>query len=179
MESVTPGPTSPVLPVSHPQTPQAIEPVSTPPQAAEQPIVAPKHKGRKILLGGIALVVVLIGLFLATLFGGTKGVEMEAEEVFTQITSGQVEEAYENSWFREEMTLEQFQSMLGMGKTLDLTKAKRIRWSGRGFDNDVKYIYGEFEFSNGSKQTITFEFMGEDDDLKLSGIVGGKPDTSL
>ncbi len=180
IQPTSPVPTEPTVAQTSPNAPGVTPqpPVSpVPPVSPLAPADPKKGKSiKKIILGIGAVFVVLVIVILIGVFSNTQGVDVAADRVFSEMTSGQVEKVYEDSLFSTEMTYEKFSQTMGVGSGADLTKAKHLGWTGRGFSNNVKYIYGKFEFPNGKVQTITFEFIEQDGVLKLVGMYGGEPD---
>lgn len=129
---------------------------------------------KKVLVIGAAVFVFLI-IGLITVFTNTSGVNQEAERIHAELASGQIEKVYDESLFSKQVSLEEFSAMMGVDSAADLTKAKHVGWTGRGFKNNTKYVYGNFEFPGGNHQVITYEFVDVDGKLILSGIYGGKP----
>ena len=94
-----------------------------------------------------------------------------------EFQSGQIEQAYEGSVLTKKYSFEQFNGALGAGSRFDITSVEKIKWTGRGFQNGSKYIYGNFKFADGSEDTITFTYVKGDDGLQLHGITRGAPKT--
>jgi hypothetical protein len=128
----------------------------------------------KIVIG---VAVVVTGILLLV-FAGTSGVKDAAETTLQQFQTGHVEQAYEASALTKKYSFEQFDGALGAGSPFDITSVEKIKWSGRGFQNGKKYIYGNFKFADGSEDIVTFSYVKNGDDLQLYGITRGVPDTS-
>lgn len=129
---------------------------------------------KKILLGFVIFIALIVGL----VFIGTKGVDKAAEATLADFANGNVEKVYNESALTKEFTLEQFSNVLGQGAPLDMSKMTKIKWTGRGFNNGRKYIYGTFKMPDGSEGVLTFTFIKVDGKLKLFGIKTGAPETS-
>lgn len=125
------------------------------------------------IFAGIGVLVVLI---IALAFWGSSGVDKVAEAVMAEFKAGNIREVYDNSLMTNDFTFEEFSIAMGIDDIYDISKAEKIKWLGRGFENEEKYIYGTFKFSNGVEETLTFWFVEVDDELKLLGITGGEPD---
>jgi len=124
----------------------------------------------KILLSIIVVIVLLGSLIVAGIFWMTSGVTQEADKVLTQLHNNKIEEVYKNSAFADEMSIEKFKEALGVGTPIDFTKMKKISWTGRGFKNGIKYVDGDFTFSDGETVSIRFAFIVTDGKYILVGI---------
>lgn len=125
------------------------------------------------ILAGIGAFVALIVFFV---FSGTSGVDKAAEAVLAEFHAGNIQSVYDNSAMTLDFTFEEFSAAMGIDSGFDISQAEKISWTGRGFQNEEKYIYGNFKFPNGEEQLITFWFVEVDDELQLLGITGGAPD---
>jgi uncharacterized membrane protein YvbJ len=124
-----------------------------------------------VAFGGLALIIIFFISFLSV---GTRGVQDAAEGIIADFHQGNIEKVYQESLFPSEWTFQEFNQNMGVGSNYDITKAKKIKWTGKGIKNNEKYIYGEMEFPNKKVLTIVFVFMNQDGELKLMGIVEKK-----
>ena len=131
----------------------------------------------KVVLGIIGGITVFVLGLVFLVFAGTSGIQGAAESTLEQFQSGQIEQAYEGSAFTKKFSFEQFDSALGANSNFDITSVEKINWTGRGFNNGKKYIYGNFKFADGSEDIITFSYVKNDGDLQLYGITRGAPKT--
>ena len=129
---------------------------------------------RNIIIGFVLVILLIVGM----VFMGTKGVDKAAEATIADFQAGHAEKVYNDSILSREYSLEQFNNALGPGSGLDIGKMTKLKWTGRGFNNGRKYIYGTFRFPDGSEHVLTFTYIEEDGELKLFGIRPGAPDTS-
>ena len=127
----------------------------------------------KIIIG---IAVVVAGILLLV-FAGTSGVKKAAEATLQEFQTGHIEQAYEHSALTKKYSFEQFNQALGAGSPFDITSVEKIKWTGRGFQNGEKYIYGNFKFADGSEDIVTFSYVKNGDDLQLYGITRGAPKT--
>lgn len=126
------------------------------------------------IVGGFAVFVLGI-VFLV--FAGTSGVQGAAEATLEEFQSGHVEQAYDSSALTKKYSFDQFDAALGAGSKFDITSVEKIKWTGRGFKDGQKYIYGNFKFADGSEDVITFSYVKADKGLQLYGITRGAPKT--
>ncbi len=134
--------------------------------------------GSKIAFGIVAAIILLISGCVGTIFLSTAGVQKAAEATLTDFNAGKVEQVYSGSAMTTKYTLDEFKSAMGIGAERDISTVTKQGWIGRGFQNGEKYISGNFKFSNGHEQVITFWYVEVDDSLKLIGITSGRPSTS-
>lgn len=126
----------------------------------------------KILIGIVTFIAIIVG----TVFYSAGGTKDAAEAIIVNFHAGNIEAVYNNSSMTDEFTYDEFYTVMGIGTELDISTAEKISWNGMGFENNEKYVYGNFKFSDGSEQVITYWFEEIDDELKLLGITGGTPD---
>lgn len=126
---------------------------------------------KKTLLTIAATLAIPVILLIAFVFLGSSGVEDAADQVLADFQNGEFEKVYTESLLDEEFSLEELQQAFGVGTAYDITKATKKSWTGRGFDGPVKYITGNFVFSNGEEIPLTFKFVKESGELRLVGIV--------
>ncbi len=131
----------------------------------------------KIVLGIIGGITVFVLGIVFLVFAGTSGIKGAAEATLEQFQNGHIEQAYENSAFTKKFSFKQFDSALGANSKFDITSVEKIKWTGRGFQNGQKYIYGNFRFADGSEDIVTFSYIKNGDDLQLYGITRGAPKT--
>jgi hypothetical protein len=154
-----------------PVIPQVNPPTSPPLTEA----VPNKRSTKKYIIITFLTISLFVTAILFFIFFNSSGVTSAADKVHSELGSGQIQKVYSESMFRDSTTFAEFTQMMGMGSAYDITQAKHIRWTGRGFENNIKYVYGEFEFPNGTTQVITYEFIRSDGELILNGIYGGAP----
>lgn len=133
--------------------------------------------GSKIVFGIVAGIILLIGGCVGSIFLSTAGIQKAAEATLTDLNVGKVEQVYSSSAMTKKFTLEEFKSAMGIGAKLDISTVTKQGWTGRGFQDGQKYITGNFTFSNGHEQVLTFWYINTDGELKLVGITSGKPET--
>jgi hypothetical protein len=127
---------------------------------------------KKVLIGiGVAIVAIV-----ALALGGSAGTDVAAEAVLQQFADGKYEEVYNESAMTDDFTLEEFKSAMGIGSEIDITTAEKVAWTGRGFEGEEKYVYGDLKFSDGETRVATFWFIEVEKELKLLGITGGAPE---
>lgn len=126
------------------------------------------------IVGGI---VVLIALVVGCVFVFSAGAGEAADNVLAELNAGKVNEVYQNSSkeFKENVNLEDFTIFVTGNnlKSADFTKTKSHKWTGRGFNNAVKYVYGEVLFADDKNEIVNVQFIKNDGELKLYGLAFG------
>lgn len=130
---------------------------------------------KKIVFGVVGVMVIISIAIVPLIISSSVNVKNSADQVLADFSSGSLNKVYQESIFDDQYSFAEFQKMMGVNTTLDITKAELVRWSGTGSVNGKKYVYGDFNFLNGKTQTITFWFSIVAGELSLEGIVGGKP----
>jgi len=130
---------------------------------------------KKVILSILAGIVLLIGGCVAMIFLSTAGVQKAAETTLADMSAGKIEQVYSGSAMTEKYTLDEFKSVMGIGAQRDVANVSKQGWTGRGLQNDQKYIYGNFKFADGHEQVLTFWYIETDKTLKLAGITSGAP----
>ncbi len=136
------------------------------------------NKGSKIVFSVVAAIILLIGGCVGSIFLSTAGIQKAAEATLSDLNAGKVEQVFNDSMMTNKFTLDEFKAAMGIGGRLDISTVTKLGWTGRGFQDGQKYITGNFKFSNGHEQVLTFWYVKVEDDLKLVGITSGRPDTS-
>jgi len=131
---------------------------------------------KKIILIALAAIGGIVVIVFAVVSLTTTGVSKKADSILTQFKNGDVEAVYNESAMKNDFTLAEFKEAMGIGSKHSIAEATKVAWTGKGFKNSEKYIYGDFKFPTGTVQTLTFYFVEDNGELKLLGILAGEPE---
>ncbi len=125
-----------------------------------------------LIAAGVFVVFVAVIIGVAML--ATGGVVKAADEFFTRVREGKVQEAYEttSAGFKRETDADGFQRFV---KRYALDQVASWSWSSRSFQNNQGHLEGTLTLKSGATMTFKVGLVHENDAWKIHGLEGEPP----
>lgn len=124
----------------------------------------------------IAIVVASIGIIIGVVFYLTSGATKSANNFFSLIKSGNIDNAYQSlsQQFKEKTTSEQFEIFV---KTYSIIDFDSVFWNSRSMNPSVTELEGSIKTKNGKTIPVKVDLVKEDGQWKILSIdvKGGIP----